>query len=163
MLLNSSFTKPPNVNWSLSVIQLFMFWMGVIHTDKRLSPLTPLLPRQHAHTSVTIRAYVHRWYCYLPVGVHCKPLRHGELYSLYSLAPLSQQGGPGEPRWKAHTQLKQQLVIVLNFLSILSVFPFCFLGEKKQPVCWQWQWPTSIKRVRHVAWRQANKSFNERS
>lgn len=57
----------------------------------------------HTHTFETICVYIHHWYCYLPVGVHCKPLRHGELYCLYSLTPLSQQGRPGDPHWHVHT------------------------------------------------------------
>lgn len=36
--------KTQNVNCSLSIILLFMFSMGVIHTNERLPPLAALLP-----------------------------------------------------------------------------------------------------------------------
>lgn len=115
---------------SMSIILLFTFWMGVIQTNDRLLHCY-LVKSSKTVTSETIFIYMRHWYCYLPVRVNCKPLRHGEI-SFKALFPEVNKGS-WRNRWQVHTHKHTALhesFFVLSTLHPVSIRSF--LWEKKK-------------------------------
>lgn len=107
-----------------SVTMLPPFSKAEIQSGERL-PHCYLVKSVRTVRSGAIFVHAHRWYCYLPVRLHCKPLRREEICCFWSVAPLGQQGRLMPPQ---HTAENSQHIIEKNdipsavHISVFTIF-----------------------------------------